>query len=74
MNTATLTSSTVSLVPTNPSHPISSALHRACVAARVAADNKGRDIVVLDLRSCTPMFDYFVISTGTSRRQIHAVA
>lgn len=73
MNTATLTN-TVSTVPTAPSRPLSSALHRACVAARVAADNKGRDIVVLDLRTCTPMFDYFVISTGTSRRQIHAVA
>ena len=73
MNTATLRS-TVSLVPTDPSHPLSTALHRACVAARVAADNKGKDVVVLDLRNCTPMFDYFVISTGTSRRQIHAVA
>ena len=71
MNTATLT--TVSTVPT-PSRPLSSALHRACVAARVAADNKGRDVTVLDLRSCTPMFDYFVIATGASRRQIHTLA
>ena len=66
MNTATL--STVSTVSA-PSHPASSALHRACLAAKVAADNKGRDILVLDMRSCTPLYDYFVISTGSSRWQ-----
>ena len=71
MNTATL--STVNTVPAPPT-PISTALHRACVAAKTAADNKGRDILVLDMRSCTPLFDYFVISTGTSRRQIHTLA
>ena len=72
MNTATL--QPVSTVPTPPTSTLSSALHRACLAARTAADNKASDVVVLDLRACTPMFDYFVISTGTSRRQIHAVA
>ena len=71
MNTATL--STVNTVPA-PSTPISSALHRACVAAKTAADNKGRDILVLDMRPCTPLFDFFIISTGTSRRQIHTLA
>ena len=71
MNTATL--STVSTVSA-PSQPASSALHRACLAAKVAADNKGRDILVLDMRSCTPLYDYFVISTGSSRRQIHTIA
>jgi ribosome-associated protein len=72
LNTATLT--TVKSVPAPSTQPIlSSALHRACLAAKVAADNKGRDIIVLDMRSCTPLFDYFVISTGTSRRQIHTV-
>ena len=55
MNTATL--NTVNLVPAPPT-PLSSALHRACVAAKTAADNKGRDILVLDMRSCTPLFDY----------------
>ena len=60
MNTATL--NTVSTVPAPPTHSLSSALHRACVAAQTAADNKGRDILVLDMRSCTPLFDYFVIS------------
>lgn len=73
MNTATMLS-TVSTVPAPQSPPLSSALHRACVAAKTAADNKGRDILVLDMRSCTPLFDFFVISTGTSRRQIHTLA
>ncbi len=43
-------------------------------AARTAADNRGRDIVVLDLREVTPEFDYFVLATGTSRRQLHAMS
>ena len=72
MNTATL--NTLNPVSTVPAPPLSSALHRACLAARTAADNKGRDILVLDMRSCTPLFDYFVIATGTSRRQLHTLA
>jgi ribosome-associated protein len=50
------------------------ALERALVAARTADDNRGRDIVVLDLREVTTMFDYFVIASGTSRRQLHAIS
>ena len=72
MNTATL--NTVTTVPATSPRTLSSALHRACLAARIAADNKGRDILVLDLRSCTPLLDYFVLATGTSRRQIHTLA
>ncbi len=49
-------------------------LHRALVAAQVAADNRGRDIVVLDMRELTSVFDYFVVATGTSRRQLHAMS
>jgi ribosome-associated protein len=48
-------------------------LEHACLCARVAADNKARDVVVLDMRGLTPLFDYFVISTGNSRRQIHTI-
>jgi ribosome-associated protein len=50
------------------------ALERALVAAQTADDNRGRDIVVLDLRELTTFFDYFVIATGTSRRQLHAIS
>lgn len=49
-------------------------LDRALVAAQVAADNRGRDIVVLDMRELTAIFDYFVLATGTSRRQLHAIS
>ena len=49
-------------------------LELALAAARTAAENRGRDIVVLDLREVTPIFDYFVLATGTSRRQLHAMS
>jgi len=50
-----------------------SSLERACIAARVAADNKARDIQVLDMRGITPLYDYFVLATGSSRRQVHTI-
>ena len=50
------------------------ARQRAIVAAQTALDNRGQDILLLDLRELTPVFDYFVIATGTSRRQLHAMA
>jgi ribosome-associated protein len=56
-----------------PNLKLPSALQRACVAAKTAADNKGTDIKVLDLRKLTPLFDYFVISTAASRRQVHTI-
>ena len=49
-------------------------LHRALVAARVAEENRGRNVVVLDMRHLTAMFDYFVLASGTSRRQLHAMS
>jgi len=49
-------------------------LQLALAAARAAADNRGQNIVVLDLREITPVFDYFVIANGTSRRQLHAMS
>jgi ribosome-associated protein len=49
-------------------------LQLARAAAQVAEDNRGRDVVVLDMRQLTPVFDYFVIATGTSRRQLHAMS
>lgn len=49
-------------------------LQLALAAARTADENRGQDIVVLDMRSITPVFDYFVIATGNSRRQLHAIS
>ncbi len=46
----------------------------AVEAARIAGDRHGEDIVVLDLRGISPVADYFVIFTGTSERQMSAVA
>ncbi len=46
----------------------------ACLAARVAEETRGSDLVILDLRELTPVVDYFVIATGSSRRQMHAMA
>jgi ribosome-associated protein len=43
-------------------------------AAQTAADNRGQDIVVLDVRERTSLFDFFVIASGTSRRQLHAMS
>lgn len=46
----------------------------ALLAARVATETRGTDVKILDLRGLTPVFDYFVVATGSSRRQIHAMA
>jgi len=49
-------------------------LELALAAARTADDNRGQDIAVLDMRGMTPEFDYFVLVTGNSRRQLHAIS
>ncbi len=49
-------------------------LERACLSARVATENKARDVVVLDMRNITPLYDFFVLVTGNSRRQIHTIS
>ncbi len=57
-----------------PSPRTETALERACLCARVAADLKARDVVVLDMRELTPLYDFFILATGISRRQIHTLA
>jgi ribosome-associated protein len=49
-------------------------LKLAKAAVRVIADNRGQIILLLDLSGQTALFDYFVIATGTSRRQLSAMA
>jgi ribosome-associated protein len=46
----------------------------AQAAAREAEDNRGQNVVVLDMRDQTSIFDYFVIVTGTSNRQLRAIS
>jgi len=48
-------------------------LERVMAAAKVAEDNKGYDIVILDVRELTKSFDYFLIVSGSSRRQLYAI-
>ncbi|MGN6546299.1 MAG: ribosome silencing factor [Aureliella sp.] len=49
-------------------------LRMARAAVKAAAENRGQNITVIDLTQQTSMFDFFVIVTGTSRRQLHAIA
>ena len=49
-------------------------LQLALAAIQTAEDNGGRDLLVLDMREHTTLFDYFVIATGSSRRQLHAMS
>jgi ribosome-associated protein len=48
-------------------------LDRVRAAAKVASDNKGHDVLILDVRELTRTFDYFLIVSGTSRRQLYAI-
>jgi ribosome-associated protein len=57
-----------------PQPTTTSALERAELCARIASENKGRDIVILDMRGVTSLYDYFILITGVSRRQIHMIA
>jgi ribosome-associated protein len=50
------------------------ALERAKACARIADDNRAKDILVLDLRKATPLVDFFVIVTASARRQGSAIA
>jgi ribosome-associated protein len=46
----------------------------AVAAARTAQDHRGEDIAVIDMREITTEFDYFVLITANSRRQMHAIS
>ena len=54
--------------------PAASNLQLALRAARTAAENRGQEILVLDIRELTTEFDYFVLATGSSGRQIRAMS
>ena len=55
-------------------HTSHSSLTLALAAAQSAAENRGQNVIVLDVSNVTPIFDYFVIATGSSRRQMHAMS
>ena len=54
--------------------PESEIRQAAMKAAQYALEKKGTDIHVLDLIGITSMTDYFVIATGSSDRQVKAIA
>jgi len=53
---------------------VTRALAHAQACARIADDNRAKDILLLDLRQTTPLVDFFVIVTTVSRRQSRATA
>jgi len=55
-------------------HGTAGALKLATAAAKVALDNRAQQVLVLDVCKQTALFDYFVIASGTSRRQLHAIS
>lgn len=44
------------------------------IAARAASEKKASEIVALDLRKVASFTDYFLLSSGTSSRQVQAIA
>lgn len=53
---------------------LDTALEHARLCARIADDNRAKDILLLDLRGATPLIDYFVIASASSRRQASSIA
>jgi ribosome-associated protein len=64
----------IATVRSEQASPVEATIDRAVLCARVAEDHKAREVVVLDMRGITPLYDYFVLVTGQSRRQIHNLA
>jgi ribosome-associated protein len=49
-------------------------IRQACLCARIADEYRGRDTIVLDLTGITAIFDFFVLTTAGSPRQMRAIA
>ena len=81
MNTPSRTGETIAAISAGLSSaaPRSKALYEnslanAVTAAHIADQLRGQNIVVLDLTNITSIVDFFVIATGSSQRQMHAIA
>lgn len=59
---------------TTPTTTLPPALDRAALCARIGEENKAKNVLILDMRGITPLYDFFVLLTGASRRQIHTIA
>ena len=60
--------------PAEPAPGQKEALEAARRAVELAADKKASDIVLLEVGGLTTVADYFVICSGSSERQLGAVA
>lgn len=60
------------MTESGPIQPSGDNIEFARQVARIAADNRTEELVILDLRGLSPVADYFVIGTGTSDRQIRS--
>lgn len=54
--------------------PFVDVLTRAVAAAQAAEATRGRNVTILDLRELTSTFDFFVLVTASSQRQLHAIS
>ena len=55
-------------------HGLQASRTLAAAAARVALENNGEDVIVLDVSEQSAEFDFFVLASGASRRQLHAIS
>lgn len=53
---------------------VAKALEHVTACARIADDNRAKDVLLLDLREATPLLDFFLIATAATRRQAHSIA
>lgn len=60
--------------PSSADEGAAAALALARRAVELAADKKAADIVLLEIGELTTLADYFVICSGTSERQLGAIA
>ena len=58
---------------TDPADQVDDAMAFASEVARIISDSRSENVCVLDLRGLSSLTDFFVIGTGTSDRQMHAV-
>ncbi len=59
--------------PSRPPTAADESLAFAVGAARLAQEYRAEDVTVIDVRGLSSVWDFFVIGTGTSERQMHAV-
>jgi ribosome-associated protein len=64
---------TSTFMPSTVSTATPTSLSQVQRAAAIAADMKGVDVVLLDLRGVTDMTDYFLIASGTSDTHVRSI-